>query len=309
MSKEKKTKYMKIEAYRIMAYLKDDVELKNGKLISFDELDKKFQSLKAEDKIKLDLGLYSHQLTSIYEKDNYYELIFSKLDATDYPLIFDDDGQISDMKDNIGSDKRIGHITCGIYNKIYNVLLLQINFNSMNPRQIENYLTEKIAEENIKIKLEPLIDKNYYEKLSKGHITKFDISMHINEIDLPRKNTPFYAQYRAGKQINAINTSFVFSMGRVKKETLNEDVADEMLDDISDNIGIISKAKVSYKEQMDSKVEIIDLLLQKLNSKVYFEIEERATLREYAIIEKIVENYNSVFSKKLANYFIDQKRR
>ncbi|HHE7096563.1 TPA: DUF6731 family protein [Staphylococcus aureus] len=287
MEKDTKRKFMTIEAYKLVVYKKEDVEYKKGELLKFDKFDKNFQKLKAKEDIALEYALATHKLNNIYKKGSFYELVFSKLDSTDYPLVIDDNDQISDMKDNIGSDKKIGHITCGIYDETYQVLLLQINFNALNPRHIENYINEKIISDEYTLKLEPLIDKDYYKKVKKGYMTKFDVSMHVNQVDLTEKDTFFFKQYQQAKEFNAVNASFTMSMGKVRKDTLEEEKAKQLLDDIEENLDMIGKAKVSYKQQMESKVEVVDLVLQKLNTKVYFDIAERATLREETILNKI----------------------
>lgn len=164
---ETKRKFMKIEAYKIIVYDMEDSTRENGTQIKFEEFEKMFQNKKAENKTKLEHGLSIHELNSINKVGSKYEMIFSKLDSTDYPIVINDYGEITDMKDNISNDKRIGHITCGLYDEIYNVLLLQINYNAMNVTKIENYINEIFIVENKIAKLVPLIDDEVFRKAKK----------------------------------------------------------------------------------------------------------------------------------------------
>ncbi|MCD8824880.1 DUF6731 family protein [Mammaliicoccus sciuri] len=302
---ESKRKFMKIEAYEIISYDCNDVERKNGKRFDFHEFDKVFQRKKVANSTKLDVGLSTHELNSITKKDSFYELVFSKLESTDYPIVFNDNGEMTDMKDNISEDKRIGYITCGVYDDVYKVLLLQINFNAMNVRHIENYLNELFIKEGKEIKLIPLIDDNAFKRAITGYKTKVDVSMQVKNANIKEtnKSTIFYRRYKEAVEMNAVNTKFTFSMGRVRKDTLEDKIVNDLLEDIKENINIIGKAEVSYKEQLDAKVSVADLVLQKLNTKVYFDIPDRATLREESIISKIKENYNDEFSGKLKKFY------
>ncbi|MDW4016351.1 hypothetical protein QI241_07585 [Staphylococcus saprophyticus] len=303
---ETKRKFMKIEAYKIIVYDMEDSTRENGTQIKFEEFEKMFQNKKAENKTKLEHGLSIHELNSINKVGSKYEMIFSKLDSTDYPIVINDYGEITDMKDNISNDKRIGHITCGLYDEIYNVLLLQINYNAMNVTKIENYINEIFIVENKIAKLVPLIDDEVFRKAKKGYKTKIDVSMHVSKdnVDEKSKNSLFFKKYAEAKELNAVNATFSFSMGHVKKDSLEEKQAQQLLEDIEENINIIGRAQVSYKQQLEEKVTTADLLLQKLNSKIYFDIPERGTLRESAILNKMKLNYEEVFSKKLKKYFV-----
>lgn len=146
----------------------------------------------------------------------------------------------------------------------------------------------------------------FLEKQKKGYKTKIDVSMHVSKdnVDEKSKNSLFFKKYAEAKELNAVNATFSFSMGHVKKDSLEEKQAQQLLEDIEENINIIGRAHVSYKQQLEEKVTTADLLLQKLNSKIYFDIPERGTLRESAILNKMKLNYEEVFSKKLKKYFV-----
>ncbi|MBW0770672.1 hypothetical protein KYJ98_10115 [Mammaliicoccus lentus] len=302
---ETKRKFMKVEAYKIRVYDKDDLKKENGKDIDFYEFEKHFQKKKREDKTKLEHGLATHELNNINKTGSQYEMIFSKLDSTDYPIVVNDFGEITDMKDNISNDKRIGHITCGLYDEIYKVLLLQVNFNAMNVSNIENYINEIFIVENKIVKLIPLIDDEVFRKAKKGYKTKIDISMHVSggNINVQSEKSILFKKFVEAQEMNAVNATFSFSMGHVKKDSLEEKQAKQLLEDIEENINIIGRAKVSYKEQLEEKVTVADLLLQKLKTIIYFDIPERGTLRESAILNKMKLNYEEEFSKKLGRFF------
>ncbi|MFD2829065.1 DUF6731 family protein [Corticicoccus populi] len=92
-------------------------------------------------------------------------------------------------------------------------------------------------------------------------------------------------------------------MGHVKSEALEDSDSNQLIEDIVNNQDIIPKANVSFKEQMDSKAELADLLKMKMNSIVDFDIPERATLREDAILNKIRFNYEDEFKERINNFF------
>lgn len=118
-----------------------------------------------------------------------------------------------------------------------------------------------------------------------------------------------FKNYDTAQSINAVRASFTLSMGQVRSESLEDFDSNELIEDIVSNQDIISKAKVSYKEQMDSKVELADLLNMKMNSIVDFDIPERATLREDAILNKIRFNYEDEFKDKINEFFSVYGRR
>ncbi|MCE4958846.1 hypothetical protein QVA46_00610 [Staphylococcus haemolyticus] len=293
-----KRKFMKIEAYRLIVFDVEDVERENGELLDFDSFDKEFQKKKINNHTKLEHGLSMHTLNSINKiEQTKYELIFSKLDSTDYPIVVNNSGEISDMKDNISNDSRIGHITCGLYDDTYKVLLLQINFNAMTVSNIENYINKVFIKEDKVIKLIPLIDSGVFTKAKNGYKTKIDVSMHVEkEKTTDKKSSLLFKKYSEAQEMNAVNASFSFSMGHVRKDSLEEKQANQLLKDIEENMNIIGKAKVSYKEQLEDKITVADLLLQKLHAFIYFDIPERATLREETILREIKKNTTRALS-------------
>lgn len=306
-----KRKYMKIEAYQIFVYEKEDVERRNGILFDFSTFETKFQELKNNKKTQLTHGLSIHELNNINQVTNdqntQYELLFSKLEETDYPIVVDDTGTISNMSDNISNDKRIGHITCGIYDEAREVLLLQSNFNAMTVNNVEDYLNKLFIDENHILKIVPLIDRTIFNKAKSSFKTKIEVSLHVRNQVLPEDspNTYFFRKFREGLEMNAVNISFSYSMGHVRKDSLEESISNQLLDDIANNMNIVGSAKVSFKNQLEDKVTYADLLLHKIHTIVYFDIPERSTLREQTILNKIKENYIAEFDEKLRNYFIN----
>ncbi|MEK4555848.1 DUF6731 family protein [Jeotgalicoccus sp. FSL K6-3177] len=302
---------MKIEAFEMKVYRNEEVGSGNWQYFRLSNLEERYNILKKSKEHQIDYGLFKHELNFLKLKGQQYELIFNKISSTDFPIIIDNDGTISDMKDNIAEDKNIGHLTCAIYDEVNKVLLLQVNFNAMNVRQVESYLNELFVSEDYILKLEPLINERFYEKIKRQTKTKFEVSILVNSgvSGATDKKGIFFKNYEAAKSINAVRTSFTLSMGQVKSEALEDADSNQLIDDIINNQDIIPKAKVSYKEQMESKVVLADLLNMKMNSVVDFDIPERATLREDAIIEKIRFNYEDEFKERINKFFNDFGRR
>lgn len=306
-----KRKYMKIEAYQIFVYENEDVERKNGSLFNFSAFETKFQELKVNKKTQLTHGLSTHELNNINKITNnqktQYELLFSKLEETDYPIVVDNTGTISNMSDNISNDKRIGNITCGIYDETYKVLLLQSNFNAMTVNNVENYLNKLFIDENHILEIVPLIDRTIFNKAKNSFKTKIEVSLHVKNQILPEDvpKTYFFKKFKEGLDMNAVNISFSYSMGHVRKDSLEESISNQLLDDIANNMNLVGSAKVSFKNQLEDKVTYADLLLHKIHTIVYFDIPERSTLREQTVLNKIKDNYTTEFDKILKNYFIN----
>lgn len=306
-----KKKYMKIEAYEMKVYRKGEVGSKDWQYFRLNKLEENYNALKKSKKHQVTYGLFKHELNFLDKKGQQYELLFNKISSTDFPIIIDDEGTISDMKDNIADDKSIGHLTCAIYDEINKILLLQVNFNSMNVKQIEKYLNDLFVSDDYVLQLEPLINKKFYERIKGKTKTKFEVSMMANSgiAEATSKKGILFKNYDTAQSINAVRASFTLSMGQVRSESLEDFDSNELIEDIVSNQDIISKAKVSYKEQMDSKVELADLLNMKMNSIVNFDIPERATLREDAILNKIRFNYEDEFKDKINEFFSVYGRR
>lgn len=302
-----KKKYMKIEAYEMKVYRKEEVGSDNWSYFRLNNIEKKYNELRKSKKHQIPYGLFKNELNLLNyrEKDKQYELIFNKVSSTDFPIIIDDEGIISDMKDNISDDKSIGNLTCAIYDEVNKILLVQVNFNSMNVRQIEGYLNELFISDEYILKLEPLINEKFYEKIKSKTKTKFEVSIMLNSgiSESTDKKGILFRNYEAARSINAVRASFTFSMGQIKSEALEDFDSNQLIDDIISNQDIVPKAKVSFKEQMDSKVELADLLKMKMNSIVNFDIPERATLREDAILNKIRFNYEEEFKERINHFF------
>lgn len=306
-----KKKFMKIEAYEMKVYRAEEVGSNNWGYFRLREIEELYNKLKSSKKHQISQGLFKHELNFLNAKDQQYELIFNKISSTDFPAIIDEEGTISDMKDNIADDKNIGHLTCAIYDEVNKILLLQVNFNAMNVRQIENYLNELFVSDGYILKLEPLVNEKLYEKIKKRAKTKFDVSIMVNSgiSESTNKKGILFKNYETAKSVNAIRTSFTLSMGQVKGESLEDFDSNQLIDDIMSNQDIIPKAKVSYKEQMDSKPDLADLLNMKMNSIVDFDIPERATLREDAILNKIRFDYEDKFKERIKEFFSKYGRR
>ncbi|KKK34718.1 hypothetical protein WN59_06730 [Salinicoccus sediminis] len=307
-----KKKYMKIEAYQMKLFKKEDINNENWAYFKLRNIEDKYNDLKEAKDHQILHGLFKHELSLLAnKKNNQYELVFNKLSSTDFPIIIDEEGNFSDMKDNISDDKNIGNLTCAIYDDVNKILLVQVNFNSMNVRQIEKYFNELFVHDDYVLKLEPLINRKFYERVKSKTKSKFEVSMLLNSgvSEKTNRNGIFFKKYEEARSINAVRTSFTFSMGQIKNETLEDTESNLLIEDIVNNQEIVPKAKVSFKEQMDSKPELADLLNMKMNSIVDFDIPERATLREDAILNKIRFNYEDEFKERINEFFRDFGRR
>lgn len=85
---------------------------------------------------------------------------------------------------------------------------------------------------------------------------------------------------------------FTMTMGYYKNDYLDNATITETIKDVRNNKNIISKAEISYKDEIDDRIEIVDLFADKWHDFIFLTIERRESILASYVFSKMVEKYN-----------------
>lgn len=201
---------------------------------------------------------------------------------------------LSDL--NLEADEYIAEDISCIFDTEHSILFVQRNFHSLSPIGIQNYLKEmkkKIDGKDFNLEFIPVQDRDMISKLKKiDNVRKLDLSFaregykqfgdNLNKVLGPIGE--IFDNVGSG-----LNITLTLSAGRKKNKIFNKKNTLEMIEEISDNSSIFSKALVSGKTG-SMPVEKYDLINGKLYTKYKF-----SSIREIEGTEKKMHlNPNSV---------------
>jgi len=212
---------------------------------------------------------------------------------------------------NLNHDEYIGEFVTIMFDPTYNTVGIQSNQYSLNIPQIEVYLTElrrrykqAVGEQEqvpLKVELNPLIDHSKIDTIQDSEIfRKIIIKGSSVEADsLAQHGTLTEISELVGR-IQGLNFELTISLGQVaKEETLDSEIIQEIVEgfrDIEDG-GERPSIEITSREDIESPIEVINLLTPRLTNKISVVVENRATIGHEIIHNTFMESYTEQRSK------------
>lgn len=211
-----------------------------------------------------------------------WKIRFMKLRDTNIPSIVkkSEEAKPIELKD----DEYIGEDLLMIYDSKNQVAMLQCNRLAMTKGRLEKYLNKVWANSEERIVLIHISKMVNAAQLKKKNFRHLEIRLaNIRKIENTKR--PFSrivnSYYDLGCKAGIISLSL--GRGKQKKEGLSQEQIPIMLDDIYENIDIVSDAVLKVKDDDATAVDIVDLLNNTLQEYIDFKLEKRAPLEfEYA---------------------------
>ena len=202
------------------------------------------------------------------KENNLWKMRFMKLRDTNIPSIVKRDTDAKPIE--LSEDEYIGEDLLMIYDPSNQVAMLQRNRFAMTKGRLERILNKVWDSED--------------ERIVLMHIGK---NVNINEIAkkswrcLEVRLANIHSYYEMGSKAGIIR----FSLGRgsSKMAGLNPNQIPIMLDDIYENIDMVSAAEIHIKDDDASPVDVVDLMNTIMYDYIDFNLEKRTALEfEYA---------------------------
>lgn len=230
-----------------------------------------------------------------YEGDKFshiWKLRFLKLRDTNIPSIVKtaEEAKPIELKD----DEYIGEDLLMIYDPENQVAMLQCNRMSMTKGRLEKYINKVWGNPDERIVLLHISKQINQAQLKKKNFKYLEVrlaNIHATE----DKNRPFGRIVNSYYEIGGKAGSFVCSLGRgqQKEDGLSREQIPIMLDDIYENLDIVSNATLKVKDDDAASIDIVDLLDNTLNDYLDFRLEKRTTLEFQYATRIMIERYNN----------------
>lgn len=301
-----RSKYQKIrEINDEIKVIKKDIKDIEQHLINVEEIDvvtsdrlrKLHESVKIKIKKRDSKLVYSYageaaRLSTIsIDDDGYYHILFERLYTNDLPIVTEIDGESEAI--NIEKNEFIGHQANVLYDYKNSIFMIQRNRNSLGPKAIEEILRSILSDsyklsdpEIASFHLGLLMDDNARQNALKKDIFK---KFHI-EVIQDSKNDILGVVLPGAPSEEIESIEITLKGKKDKKSSIPKDVTVELIAKYVDDPDT-KKLDIKGKDHEDSPVEPVDLLNQKLITKLKFLLDATKHLRPDSVFEEMKSAY------------------
>lgn len=258
--------------------------------------------------VVVNVGEYIAELdrdTFIYDApNNLYSFQISKLRETNIPSIKRIGNPKADL--NLNHDEYIGEFVTVVYDPTFYTMSIQSNLYSLNADQVMYFLTELrwrylagIGEQEplaLKVVLNPIIDLGRVDMVQTAEIYRKIVikGSDISAEALAQTGTLNEVSDLIGRA-QGVNFELTLSIGQApKEESLDNQTIQEIIEGFRD-IQVVEerpKVEVTVREDIESPLEIVNLLAPKLTNKISLVVENRRGIGFEYIHDMFVESYN-----------------
>ena len=202
---------------------------------------------------------------------------------------------------SLENDEYIGEDMLMIYDPLNQIAMIQCNRFSMTKGKLEKFLNYIWNEDGKRIVLLHISQKLSMKELKNKNYRKLELRL-ANIHAVEEGHSTLRKIINCYNDIGGKSGSIIFSLGRGKqpKEGLNKSEIPIMLDDICENMDIVSSAKLKVRDDDSSSIDLIDLFNNCLCEYITFDFEERATL-DFNYASSIMASRYSESKEKILN--------
>lgn len=227
-------------------------------------------------------------------EEEYWFLNFIKLRETNIPHKAKIDSIAEPMA--LADDEYIGEDVNALYDDELYILMLQRNRYSLGVSGIEEYLNLIWdGQEELRLYLRPIAPANIKDKI-RGKSTYRKMTVRFNDIQTKKlkdtKSKTFKELFDSIGKYQCVAAEINITMSYNKTEYLDAQTVKDTIDDIYNNKEIISKAEISYKDDIDDKVEVLDLFSDKWHDFIFVALRKRESLASEYVADSMIETYN-----------------
>lgn len=288
------TRKIRIEYYLVVTVPKDVHSTAKDKLFDLEKLIKKADGLTHEERTfdyyqeeaRLDKILYN-------DTNNYWYLNFTRLRQTKIPSKAKKNAEAEPIK--LLDDEYIGEDVTALYDIQNHIIALQRNRDSLSSTGIEQYLSSLYGSSTHDIYLRPISPKDIEDRIAKAKIFR---KITIRFASMPdgklrgADNSSLGSFIKKFKMFDAKTATITMSLGHSKVGSLDAETIRETINEIQENIGVISDAELSLKNSETEPVDVIDLFSMKSHDFISIKMEKLETIPFKTIADKILMKYN-----------------
>jgi hypothetical protein len=294
------TRKIRVEYYLVVKVPKNVNSTSADKLFDLEKLIKKADGLTHQERT-FDYYQEEARLDKLkYNKaNNYWYLNFTRLRQTKIPSKAKKNSEAEPIK--LATDEYIGEDVTALYDVENHIIALQRNRDSLSSTGIEQYLSSLYNSSIEDVYLRPISPKDIEKRIAKARIFR---KITIKFACMPEaklrggQNTSSLGSFIKNFKVFDAKTAIItMSLGHSKTGSLDSQTIRETIDEIRENIGIISDAEISIKNSETDPVDTIDLFSMKSHDFISIKMEKLETIPFNSMAEKILIKYNK--SKKI----------
>lgn len=260
-----------------------------------------------KNKIECDIkvGEYKAELdrdTFVTKDSQYISFQIAKLRDNKIPFLKELDTMAKPL--TLEPNQYLGEYITLVYDTVYKVLGIQSNLFSLNTRQVEVYLEDlrerynqikNIAEDSLKVTLQPIIDNSKVKKIKKAEIFReIEINAAVHKLEA-FENSTFNKLSNAIGKLGGANFQIKISLGNApKNQSLSLDEMETIITEYnkkSEDEKISMKVKL--RENLEEELEVINLLTPRIENSITLEVETRRTISHEVIHDNFMEKYKN----------------
>lgn len=233
------------------------------------------------------------------ERTEIWKIRFLKLRDTNIPSIVKKSEEAKPIE--LEDDEYIGEDLLLIYDSEKSVAMVQCNRFAMSKGRLEKYLNKVWDDPEHRIVLLHICKTTNSEELKKKNFRYLCVRL-ANIHAVEENHRPLSKIINSYNEIGGRTGTLVFSLGRGRqpKMGLNQEQVPIMLDDIYDNMDIVTDAVLKVRDDDDtSSVDVIDLFDNSVCEYIDFQLEKRTALEfQYAtnlMIGKYLERKEEIY--------------
>ena len=227
------------------------------------------------------------------DTDKYWYLNFLRLRQTKIPSKAKKDAIAEPIKLSI--DEYIGEDVSALYDTQNHIMALQRNRDSLSSTGLESYLNSLYRSGTHEIHLRPISPKDIDMRISRARIFR-KITVRFAAMPDGRfsnnENSSLGNMVKNFKTFGAKTATLVLSLGHLKKGSLDQETIMDTINELKENIGIISDAELSIKNSETDPIDVIDLFSMKSHDFITIKVKELETISFISMMESILIKYN-----------------
>ncbi|MDX1700319.1 MAG: DUF6731 family protein [Melioribacteraceae bacterium] len=256
---------------------------------------------------EINVGIYIAEFdrnTVIYDdRTNLYSFQLSKLRETNIPFLKSIGTPREDI--NLAENQYIGEFVTIVFDPMLYTVGIQSNLYSLNVKQVEEYLTQLRRRFNtihniedgtpLRVEMQPIIDNNKIQTIRNSEIfRKITIKGSDYSADaLAEQGTLNEVSELIGRA-NGVNFELTLSIGSApKNESLDGETIQEIIEGFTNiqNVHNRPKVEITAREDIDSPLELVNLLSPRLTNLISFNVETRVGIGHELIHDTFVDEY------------------
>lgn len=203
---------------------------------------------------------------------------------------------------DLEEDEYIGEDMYILYDRKSNVFMMQVNRIAMTITRIAEFINKTRLQDGKYVTFSPITNIVSFNEMKRKKTRTIEISCE-NIQDTSKIKSGILKRIcddvmGIGCKIYAIR----FSVGRSRKDELSPAESQKMIDDIINRSVNVNTAKATFQDSMTGEVEYVDLLQNKVMSRIEFELSDRERLHMNDAFNGMKKEYLSIHILKALHF-------